>query len=90
MKSGWNIRDLNYFLIGNGDGPDPWLGGLQAVPVRGGPWAGPQWLAARVATGRARWGTIGGPLTGAQTMARRWCTGGGALVGMIEEGRRGG
>jgi hypothetical protein len=43
MKSGCNIRFSNYFLIGNGNGPGPWLGGPRAAPVHGGPRIGPRW-----------------------------------------------
>jgi hypothetical protein len=43
---------LNYFLIGNGHGPGPWLGGPRAAPVHGGPRTVPRrWLTG----GRPEW-----------------------------------
>jgi hypothetical protein len=52
MKSGWNIRFLNYFLIGNGHGSGAWLSGPREVPVHGGPRTVPQrWLT----RGRPKW-----------------------------------
>jgi hypothetical protein len=68
-----------------------WLGLIGARPSGR---SGPQCLAARVATGMARRGTTGGPLTGAQATVRRRRTGDEASApsvhsaGMIEEGRR--
>jgi hypothetical protein len=56
--------------------------------------SGPQWHAARVATGRARCGVTGGPLTEAQATVRRRRTGNEVSApsshgaGTIEEGRR--
>jgi hypothetical protein len=45
MKSGWNIRFLNYFLIGNGHGPGSWLSGPRAALIHSGPRTGPhRWL----------------------------------------------
>jgi hypothetical protein len=52
MKSGWNIRFSNYFLIENGHGPGPELGGPRATLVHGGPQIGPR---RRLAGGRSEW-----------------------------------
>jgi hypothetical protein len=64
-----------WFHRGPHSGQQP---GLVGARPSGRSW--PRRLAARVATGRARRGAIGGPLTEARATARRWCTGDEALA----------